>query len=186
MKIQQFAAILLVASAIYLAVVSNAQAISVPSFSSWTTSAVSGATSAISGGATGEAIGRSFGGHITLFFPVCWGGGIWTQVAPVGGSPPYPFYLWTPATDTRMAGPPHVPRGGILGVFGPPSICLSLIHFPGSIPISVKPTIYYGSAPSMTLIGTSALPDIEGIAGGDPASVFKDVAGAGLGGALSI
>lgn len=68
-------------------------------------------------GPKAEAFGPSFGGRIAIIIP-CINGGIWTSIIPAIGSAPGPF-VWTPGTITRMAGPPKIIGGGILGLYAP-------------------------------------------------------------------
>ncbi len=69
--------------------------------------------------ASAAAFGFSFGGKILSVIP-CSGGMRHVVILPAGLFPI--AYIWTPATITKLAGPP-LPGGQVLGVAGIPFVC---------------------------------------------------------------
>ncbi len=93
-----------------------------------------------------SAFGFSFGGRILTVVPCVSGLGpsLWVSIKPAGFFSP--TYIWTPATITKLVGPPRNPGQQVLGVADVPFVCFIPAHIP--IPL-------YGLR--MQIVGTSAL-----------------------------
>ena len=91
-----------------------------------------------------SAFGFSFGGRILAVIPCVSGLGpsLWVSIKPAGVFAP--TYIWTPATITKLVGPPRNPGQQVLGVADVPFVCV----IPAKIPIPL-----YGLR--MQIVGTS-------------------------------
>ncbi len=95
------------------------------------------------------AIGTSFGGQVLTILPCIstLGPSLFVTIKPSGLF--HPFYIWTPATINKLAGPPTHPGQQILGVADVPFACFT----PGFF--FIPPTFYFGQR--MQYVGTSPL-----------------------------
>jgi len=91
-----------------------------------------------------SAFGFSFGGRILAVISCVSGLGpsLWVSIKPAGRFPI--TYIWTPATITRLVGPPRNPGQQVLGIADVPFVCFIPAHIP--IPL-------YGLR--MQIVGTS-------------------------------
>ena len=91
-----------------------------------------------------HALGFSFGGRILSVIPCVSGFGpsLWVSIKPAGIFAP--TYIWTPATITKLVGPPRNPGQQVLGRADIPFVCF----IPAKVPIPL-----YGLR--MQIVGTS-------------------------------
>lgn len=88
----------------------------------------------------------SWGGHVIAIVP-CVHGMLWVTIRSARFVAPTPeHYIWTPATITHLAGPPHIIDQGLLGLADAPMVCIT----PGGVPL-------FGFR--MTVLGSSAGPN---------------------------
>lgn len=99
-----------------------------------------------------QSLVHSFGGKVTAALPCLspLGPSIWVTIAPAGVMPT--SYIWTPATITKLNGPPTHPGQQILGLADVPYVCWNVISS-GLFGLFSAFSYLYGLR--MTEVGTS-------------------------------
>ncbi len=91
----------------------------------------------------------SFGGRIIAVVP-CSGGMLHVTILAARVVPKPEFYIWTPFTATKMAGPPRNPGQQVLGLADIPFVCFIGGGFLSSpIPLYGKRMMTVGTSPAL-------------------------------------